>query len=201
MSSQSKRPLIKKISKFFFDFAKKFHSNIILTNFVPLINFSHLTIKVSKCFGFSFLGSKNVHLMIGKVSDLDLYTDGRYQIAKQVGSATLDLISRLHPSKLEILLSFLHHTKSTAVFEVLQPTYQHVVDLTYLGSTPELKFITWTSAFKEEMEIESLCSIRPDSGIQFAQRLGMTTVKSDLISVEDFQERFDSIRKGKLFHY
>ena len=150
---------------------------------------------------FSFLGSKNVHLMIGKVSDLDLYTDGRYQIAKQVGSATLDLISRLHPSKLEILLSFLHHTKSTAVFEVLQPTYQHVVDLTYLGSTPELKFITWTSAFKEEMEIESLCSIRPDAGIQFAQRLGMTTVKSDLISVEDFQERFDSIRKGKLFHY
>ena len=136
--------------------------------------------------------------MIGKVSDLDLYTDGRYQIAKQVGSATLDLISRLEVSKLEILLSFLHHTKSTAVFEVLQPTYQHVVDLTYLGSSPELKFITWTSAIKNLGMVESLCSIRPDSGIQFAQQLGMSTVKCDLISVEDFQERFDSIRKGKL---
>ena len=136
--------------------------------------------------------------MIGKVSDLDLYTDGRYQIAKQVGSATLDLISRLEVSTLEILLSFLHHTKSTAVFEVLQPTYQHVVDLTYLGSSPELKFITWTSAFKNLGMVESLCSIRPDSGIQFAQQLGMSTVKCDLISVEDFQERFDSIRKGKL---
>ena len=136
--------------------------------------------------------------MIGRVCDLDLYKDGRFHFAKEVGSATLDLISRLSPEKLQILLSFLHHTKSTAVFEVLQPTYQHVVDLSYLGTSPDLKFITWTSAFKDEMEIESLCSIRPDKAIQFAQQLGMSTVKCDLISSQDFQERFDSIRKGKI---
>ena len=134
--------------------------------------------------------------MIGRVCDLDLYKDSRYQVAKQVGSATLDLISTLTTQKLQILLSFLHHTKSTAVFEVLQPSYQHVVDLSYLDG-PQLKFITWTSAFKDELEIESLCSIRPDAGISFAKELGLSTIKCDLIGFEDFQERFDQIRKGK----
>ena len=65
---------------------------------------------------------------------------------------------------LQILLNFLHHTKSTAVFEQLQPSYQHVVDLSYLSDGKSaLKFITWTSAFKNESsDIESYCSIRPD---------------------------------------
>ena len=56
------------------------------------------------------------------------------------------------------------YSKSTAVFEQLQPSYQHVVDLSYLKDGKSvLKFITWTSAFKNETKnIESYCSMRPD---------------------------------------
>ena len=86
------------------------------------------------------------------------------QVAKEVGEATLNMLSKMSTKNLQILLSFLHHSKSTAVFEVLQPTYQHVVDLSYLPDGKRaLKFITWTSAFKNESEnIVSYCSIRPD---------------------------------------
>ena len=78
--------------------------------------------------------------------------------------ATLNMLSKMSAENLQILLNFLHHTKSTAVFEQLQPSYQHVVDLSYLSDGKSvLKFITWTSAFKNESsDIESYCSIRPD---------------------------------------
>ena len=78
--------------------------------------------------------------------------------------ATLNMLSKMSVENLQILLNFLHHTKSTAVFEQLQPSYQHVVDLSYLSDGKSaLKFITWTSAFKNEScDIESYCSIRPD---------------------------------------
>ena len=74
------------------------------------------------------------------------------------------MLSKISVENLQILLNFLHHTKSTAVFEQLQPSYQHVVDLSYLSDGKSaLKFITWTSAFKNEScDIESYCSIRPD---------------------------------------
>ena len=78
--------------------------------------------------------------------------------------ATLNMLSKMSAENLQILLNFLHHTKSTAVFEQLQPSYQHVVDLSYLSDGKStLKFITWTSAFKNKSsDIESYCSIRPD---------------------------------------
>ena len=108
-----------------------------------------------------------------KVSDLDQYKDGRFLVAKQVGEATLNMLSKLSKENVELLLNFLHHTKSTAVFEVLQPGYQHVVDLDYLNGESVLKFIAWTSAYKQENKIESFCSIRPDKAIDFARLIGI----------------------------
>lgn len=108
-----------------------------------------------------------------KISDLDQYKDGRFLVAKQVGEATLNMLSKLSKENVELLLNFLHHTKSTAVFEVLQPGYQHVVDLDYLNGESLLKFIAWTSAYKQENKIESFCSIRPDKAIDFARLIGI----------------------------
>ena len=82
------------------------------------------------------------------------------------------MLSKLSTSQTETLLNFLHHTKATGVFEVLNPSYQHVVDLSYLHGQSALKFIAWTSAFKDESSIESFCSIRPDKAIDFARSLG-----------------------------
>ena len=106
---------------------------------------------------------------------MDFYKDGRFQVARQVAEATLNLLSQVSAKgHLEVLLNFLHYSKATAVFEILQPSYQHVVDLSYLGNQPKLKFITWTSAFKDEdsNNLESYCCMAPDKGIDFAQTLG-----------------------------
>ena len=35
-----------------------------------------------------------------------------------------------------------------------------------------LKFIAWTSAYKQENKIESFCSIRPDKAIDLARLIG-----------------------------
>ena len=106
-------------------------------------------------------------------------------------------IQTMDPAKLQLLLNFLHHTKSTAVFEILQPSYQHVVDLSYLGSNPALKFITWTCAFKDESKgLESFCSIRPDKALDFAQSLGLETVKYEVIEASKADERMHLVRKG-----
>ena len=107
---------------------------------------------------------------------MDQYKDGRFLVARQVGEATLNMLSKLSKENVELLLNFLHHTKSTAVFEVLQPGYQHVVDLDYLNGESVLKFIAWTSAYKQENKIESFCSIRPDKAIDFARLIGTIRV-------------------------
>jgi len=102
-----------------------------------------------------------------------------------VAEATLNLLSQVSAKgHLEVLLNFLHYSKATAVFEILQPSYQHVVDLSYLGNQPALKFITWTSAFKDEdsNNLESYCCMAPDKGIDFAQTLAPSVVFVLLLS-------------------
>jgi len=140
---------------------------------------AHLSARFIRNQFYLIVGSKNVHMIIGRPGDLEFYTDSRFMVAKEVGLATLNMLSKLDTKNLQILLSFLHHSKSTAVFEQLQPSYQHVVDLSFLKDGKSvLKFITWTSAFKNETKnIESYCSMRPDKALDFAQDLGMETVK------------------------
>ena len=56
----------------------------------------------------------------------------------------------------------------TAVLEILQPTYQHVVDLSYLDKG-ELNFICWTLPYDDDskgnVEAESYCAINPQGWI------------------------------------
>ena len=52
----------------------------------------------------------------------------------------------------------------TAVLEILQPSYQHVVDLSYLDKG-ELNFICWTLPYDDDskgnVEAESYCAMNP----------------------------------------
>ena len=50
----------------------------------------------------------------------------------------MDLLSTLSKERLTALAGLMHHARLTAVLEVLQPGYQHVVDLSYLGDKSEL---------------------------------------------------------------
>jgi hypothetical protein len=74
-------------------------------------------------------GSKNVHLVFRSREDIDRYTDSRFLVASAVAGAILATLTALSPNRRRLLLSFMARTRVTAVFEILLPTYQHVVDL------------------------------------------------------------------------
>lgn len=169
---------------------------------------AHLSARYIRDRFYLIVGSKNVHMIIGKNSDVDQYKDSRFLVAKTVGQTVLDLVSTLTEEKLEFLLNFLHHTKVTGVFEVLQPHYQHVVDLSYLNGKCGLKFITWTSSFQNEesKSLKSYCSLRPDAALDFAQFLGFDTVKYSVIPASEAEARMDNVRRehgyeGEVFYF
>ncbi len=77
-------------------------------------------------------GSKNVHLLVRQRSDVEKYRDSRFLVAKTVAESCLRTVEAMDGDDAAVLLSFLARTRCTCVFEVLQPHYQHVVDLSYL---------------------------------------------------------------------
>ena len=62
----------------------------------------------------------------------------------------------------------------TAVLEILQPTYQHVVDLSYLEKG-ELNFIAWTLPYDDDDngKADSYCAMNPQvcKDISFNQKV------------------------------
>ena len=82
----------------------------------------------------------------------------------------------MDPTKASLLLSFMHHTQVTAVFEILQPSYQHVVDLSYLEK-PELNFICWTLPYGAEMRVSRIVLVSI-LGIQYYYEYQLTYVVS-----------------------
>ena len=81
-----------------------------------------------------FVGSKNVHMAVKNRGDIEKYSESRYQVAKEVANAVFDMLDSLQDDKLAVFLSFLQHLRLTSVFEVLQPSHQHVVNLSHLSS-------------------------------------------------------------------
>ena len=132
--------------------------------------------------------------MISTYSDIEKYLDSRFQYAKVIARAVLDTLSSFNDSSLSLLLNFLHYTKLTAVFELLQPKYQHIENLSNLQNNT-LQFIAWTLPYDQNnRNSKSYCAISPDKGIQFAQKLGFQTVIYDSIDPRDVPSRMDSIR-------
>lgn len=160
---------------------------------------AHLSVRyMPKCGFVLCVGSKNVHMIVRNLSDVDKYTDSRFMVAKTVAQTVLDFVlfpSNKDPSKLTLLLNFLHHTRLTSVFEILQPHYQHVEDLSYLGDKSELNLITFTSPYAELTKNDSLCALSPDVGLEFGRALDLKTVSYDVISADDAEERMEKIRK------
>ena len=142
-----------------------------------------------------FVGSKNVHILISTYSDVGKYQDNRFQVARVVAESVLDMMSNMEEHSLALFLNFLHFTKVTTVFELLQPKYQHIENLTHLQTT-ELKFITWTHSYSgSENNPKSYCIFSPDVCLDFAQKLGLNTVTYELITTQDVDERMDRVRQ------
>ena len=144
------------------------------------------------------VGSKNVHMLISDRSDIDKYsggiTDGRFQVARYVADAIMKLLEDLDNTYVTFLLNFMHHTRLTAVFEVLNPANQHVEDLSHLEQT-ELRFISWTSSYEDRKSNSySYCAVNPQTGIDLAKQIGLKTVQYEIITPDKVDKRMGQIR-------
>lgn len=67
----------------------------------------------------------------------------RYMTAVNVAIAVCATFKALTEEERNLLKMFLHHTRATLVCELLQKSYQHIVNLDDL---PEDKLVVWSSA-------------------------------------------------------
>ncbi|XP_037070079.1 uncharacterized protein LOC119091407 [Pollicipes pollicipes] len=138
------------------------------------------------------VGSKNVHMVLRREVDIELYSEPRYQVARQVAAALWRHLAALDDEQRRHLLSFLHHTRFTAVFELLQPDHQHVEDLSHLEHA-ELRFITWTLSFDPSSEpATSLCSCPPELAFRLAESFGLKTVRYSVVT-DNIEEELPDI--------
>jgi len=155
---------------------------------------AHVSVRLIEGKFFFFAGSKNVHLIFQNQHDIDLYKDSRYMVAKTIAEAWLREINRMNKDKLTILLNFLHLSRLTAIFEILCPEYQHVVDLSYLHN-PKLKFLTLTTQYTLQGNT-GLCALPPHACIDFARSVGLDTANYEVVAAKDAETRMVEIRAG-----
>ncbi|XP_061163447.1 uncharacterized protein LOC133172548 [Saccostrea echinata] len=139
-------------------------------------------------------GSKNVHMMFRTKEDIQKYGEPRFRIAREVCTTVVDSLDKMGEDAKHRLLEFMAWSGYTAVFEILAPDHQHIVNLSYL-SGPELKFITWTKFDLNPTDDDCLGAIPPHIGIEIANALGLSGVSYDVISTSDLDERMTKIRR------
>ena len=139
-------------------------------------------------------GSKNVHLLFRTAEDIEKYEESRFLVARDVARTCFQFFSAMEARRRSALFSFFHHTKYTAVLEILLPHYQHVEDLSYLAA-PELYFISWSrtdfgTGFREE-----IC-VAPDFGQKIAQDFGLKVTGYEVVLYADLTKKLTDIRKA-----
>ena len=152
---------------------------------------AHVSVRLLGAKFLIFCGSKNVHLLISKREHLTKYTDQRYSYARVIGESFCDILDGMEECQRVRLLGFLAHTGFTAVFELLQPRNQHIVDLSALAS-PILKFITWVPC--QFSENRSLCSMPPNLAIDLASYLGLSTAYYSVIPIRLLAAELSAVR-------
>ena len=159
---------------------------------------AHVSVRKIQDEFYYIAGSKNVHLLFRSRADLDKYSDGRFSVARMVGEAWLRQVESLQSERLTDLLSLLQQARLTMIFEILCPTYQHVVDLSHL-ERPQLKFLSFTSQYcsASEGEDSSLVAFPPDLSLEFAREVGLDTANYDNIAAGEAEERMARVRGGE----
>ena len=121
---------------------------------------------------YYFVGSKNNHIMIRNEDDIHLYPDSRYIQAKKFAKCFMKLIETLPINKLHILQNLLHYTKVTAVCEILQPLYQHIVLIN--GNQDEIIFLAFSSTFTD-CDNNSLTAFPPHIAMKIIDTLNISS--------------------------
>ena len=134
----------------------------------------HFSVRYIEGKFYIITGSKNVHLLMGEKKDIETYTEDKYENAKRFARTVWDTLETISEMGREVLYSFLHHTKVTAVCEILQPDYQHIVHLSYLEK-PELNLITFTPTASGENndDVSSLTAFPPHYSLMLGEAFGL----------------------------
>lgn len=165
---------------------------------------------------YLFIGSKKSHIMINKESDIDLYTNDRFNVCKKFAKQVWKILyTKLTPEKRNILYDILHYTKITAICEILQSNYQHIVLIDNDNDLYEDKiiFLNFTLPFINDNNniesngdiLKSLTAFPPHIAIKIMNVLGFTcaTYKifdiNDNISLENI--RLETNSEGKVLYY
>ena len=138
---------------------------------------------------YLFVGSKTSHIMISDVSHIDLYTDSRYTIAKQFAKSLWKMLESMSKCKRVMLFEFLHYTKVTAVCEILQSAYQHVVHIN--NNENVIVFLSFTSALNSN---NSLTAFPPHIAIKVMRILNITCANYKLCEKEEEKEEIGKSR-------
>ncbi|KAB7494678.1 hypothetical protein Anas_02690 [Armadillidium nasatum] len=146
----------------------------------------HFTVRKIGGEYFIIAGSKNVHMLFKTYSDIEKYTESRFMVAKTVAEAVLDAFNEMEESKLNILKHFLSTTKTTIVGELLQPHYQHIVDLSHLKKSTIYGLMLTSLPGKEDDD--SLTTIPPQTCLEFFKFFGISIPEYYSISTEDVKE-------------
>jgi len=160
---------------------------------------AHLSVRYIDNQFYFIGGSKNVHMIFRSREDIERYTESRFGIAKVVCHTIMDLIDSIEYERRKRLVSLLVWSKMTVIMELLQPTYQHVVDLSYL-SKPDLKFLCFTEMYRPYLDVNnqhSLTSLPPHTALEIGKLLGLHSTNYEVIKLNQFEDKMTEIRQGE----
>jgi hypothetical protein len=137
-------------------------------------------------------GSKNVHVAMRSPKDVDMYrAKPRFLTAVAVADALWRTLRGLAAPHRSALFRFMACTGFTAVFEILQPDYQHVEVLPV--TEPTLVFIAWMQPSVTGVR-ESFCALRPDLGLRLAASFGLGHVTFTVHPIEEAEQAIQAVR-------
>ena len=136
--------------------------------------------------------------MVKNKEEIDLYNDQRFDVAKTVSRSVFMQLEKLSLKNKITLLSLLHHTKITCVCEVLQPEYQHIVNISSLDEpTPYFLSFTESNSYNEEEE-KSLLSFCSKSSLELMKALGFNVPSYSTFKLNELDDKRKEVRKNFL---
>ena len=133
------------------------HTSSQVTNIVRMEKINgealHFSVRYIDNKFYLFVGSKNNHIIIHTEEDIKLYTEERFVMAKLFASKLWHkLYNEMSKDDRLLLYSFLHHTKMTAVCELLDKNNQHMIPI----NLDKIVFLLFTAIYNHDQSLTSL---------------------------------------------
>lgn len=136
-------------------------------------------------------GSKNVHMICSKPSDIERYEGSRFNVAKVVAHTAFELLQTQSHTQSIAFFEFVKKTRVTIVCELLQPYHQHIVDNSHLEETKLVPF-----AFTAIHVKNTLTALQPLLALKLLNAFGFKTPTFEVFkySADAFKQHVDEIR-------